>query len=115
MMSVKGVDLVAVPFEPTMVSGYVALTASAPTVILIIESAVPAAGGFGAEGVKLTVTCAGKPVTLRVTFWLNVPIEVTVTIAFLDSVVLIVRELGDTPTAKSAGAITTFRVTTTHL
>lgn len=36
------------------------------------------------------------------------------TIAVLDSVVLIVRELGETESWKSAGAIVTFSVTTTH-
>jgi hypothetical protein len=45
---------------------------------------------------------------------LNVPIDVTVTIAVLDSVVLIVRELGDTERLKSGGIAITFRVTMTH-
>jgi NaMN:DMB phosphoribosyltransferase len=41
--------------------------------------------------------------------------EVTVTIAVLDSVTLIVREFGDTQTLKSAGASVTFNVTRVHL
>ena len=113
MMSVNGVDLVSVPLVPTMMSGYVPLMALPPTLILIIELAVPPAGGFGEGGVKVAVTSGGNPVTLRVTFWLNKPIEDTVTIAVLDSVVLIVRETGETETAKSAGAIVTIKVTST--
>jgi hypothetical protein len=90
------------------------LIASAPTLIRIIELAVPPAGGFGAGGVKVAVTCAGKPVTLSVTFWLNESMEVTVTIAVLDSVTLIVREFGDTQTPKSGRGAITFRVTMIH-
>ena len=90
------------------------MTASGPTVIRIIELAVLPAGGFGAGGLKVAVTCAGKPVTFSVTFWLNVSTEVTVTIAVLDYVTLIVREFGDTQTLKSAGAATTIKVTMTH-
>lgn len=56
MTRVNGVDLVAVPFEPTIESGYVPLAASAPTLILIIELAVLPTGGLGAGGVKVTVT-----------------------------------------------------------
>jgi hypothetical protein len=40
--------------------------------------------------------------------------EVTVTIAVLDSVTLIVREFGDTQTLKSAGLCITLRVTMTQ-
>jgi hypothetical protein len=53
---VNGADLVVVPFEPTIVRGYVPLTASAPTLILIIELAVPPVRGFGAEGANVAVT-----------------------------------------------------------
>jgi hypothetical protein len=45
---------------------------------------------------------------------LNAPIDVTVTIAVLDCVVLIVREFGETETLKSGGIVITFRVTMTH-
>lgn len=68
MVRVNGVDRVAVPFEPTMFSGYVPLIAFPPTVILITEFAMPPDGGFGAGGVNVTVTSGGNPVALRVTF-----------------------------------------------
>jgi len=45
---------------------------------------------------------------------LNIPMEVTVTIAFLDSVTLMVREFGATEILKSAAAIVTLSVTWTH-
>jgi hypothetical protein len=68
MVSVNGANLVFVPLVPLMVSGYVPLTALAPTLILIIELALPPAGGFGAGGVNVAVTSGGNPVTLSVTF-----------------------------------------------
>ena len=64
---------------------------------------------------KVTVTCAGTPVTFNVTFWLNVAIEVTVTMAVLHSVTLIVREFGETDIPKSEGRPITIKVTRTHL
>ena len=90
------------------------MIASGPTSILIIEFAVPPGEGLGAGGFKVTVTCAGRPVMFSVTFWLKVPIEVTVTIAVFDSVTLIVREFGETDIPKSAGRRTTTKVTRAH-
>jgi hypothetical protein len=60
------------------------------------EVAAPPGGGLGAGGVNVTATCDGTPVALSVTFWLNIPTEVTVTIAVLDSVTLMLKALGET-------------------
>jgi len=98
-----------------MMSEYVPLTASGPTQNLIIELAVLPGKGWGAGGVKVTVTCAGTPVTFNVTFWLNVAIEVTVTTAVLHSVALISRKFGETDIPKSDGRPITFKVTRTDL
>jgi hypothetical protein len=68
MVRVNGVDLVKVAFLPVMISGYVPLTASGPTLNLIIELAVLPGKGLGAGGLNVTVTCGGRPVTFSVTF-----------------------------------------------
>jgi hypothetical protein len=57
MVRVNGTECVSVPDVPLIVRGYVALTASAPTLILMIEYAFPpSGGGFGAGGSNVTVT-----------------------------------------------------------
>jgi len=120
IVRLNGVDLmhllagVHVPLEPVMVRAYVPLGAFAPTLILIIEFAVLPAGGLTEGGENVAVTSYGSPVAFSVTFWLNNPIDVTVTMAVLDSVVLIVREFGETEISKSASARVTMRVTRTH-
>jgi hypothetical protein len=49
MVRVNGIECVSMPDVPLIVRGYVALTASAPTLILMIEYAFPpSGGGFGA-------------------------------------------------------------------
>ena len=114
MMSVNGADFASVVFEPVIVKGYVPFGASHPAWILITELAVSPGGGLGDGGANSTTTLAGNPVASSVTFWLNIPMDVTVTIAVLDSVVSMVRESGETEISKSGSAIVTSTVTRTH-
>lgn len=114
MMRVNGADLVLVPFEPVTVRAYVPFGAFHPTWILIVELAVSPGGALGDGGANSAATSAGNPAALSVTFWLNIPMDVTVTIAVLDSVVSMVRESGETEISKSGRAIVTFRVTRAH-
>jgi hypothetical protein len=101
-----------------MMRGYVPLGALGPTLILITEfTGFPPSKfgfGFGAGGVNVTVTSDGNTppgaaVMLRLMLLLNDPMESSVTIAVLDSVLLILREVGETEIVKSSRAFVTVR------